>query len=236
MAVKESAMYTLAHAINIGIHVGAGTAGIGLGLAILGQAKGTARHKRTGWKFAACGAVVCGSAALGNLLFGFRPLFAALALLVGYQLAGGLRVAARRDHGPAALDGALTVGAAAAAVWLSRLVAAAPEQVAVTQATLGALATLLAYDAARWLFPRRWHAAVWRYEHIYKMTACLFGMMSAASGNLLAAWQPWSQLIPSAAGMVVIIWLWWATGGSPGRRPAPVSTSACPPPSPSSSR
>jgi hypothetical protein len=68
------------------------------------------------------------------------------------------------------------------------------------------VALLLAYDAARWLFPKRWHATLWRYEHIYKILGCLFGMLSAAVGNTVRAGQPWSQLAPSALGLVAVLW------------------------------
>jgi hypothetical protein len=78
-------------------------------------------------------------------------------------------------------------------------------QAPVVRSTLAALAMLMAYDAARWLFPRRWHAALWRYEHIYKLLASLFGMLSAAAGNLLPAAQPWSQLLPSVLGLIAIV-------------------------------
>jgi uncharacterized membrane protein YuzA (DUF378 family) len=71
--------------------------------------------------------------------------------------------------------------------------------------TLAALALLLAYDAARWLFPLRWHATLWRYEHIYKILGCLFGMLSAAVGNTVRVGQPWSQLAPSVIGLVAIV-------------------------------
>jgi hypothetical protein len=67
---------------------------------------------------------------------------------------------------------------------------------------------LLVYDAARWLFPRRWHATLWLYEHIFKLVASLFAMLSAAIGNTVRAGQPWSQLAPSVAGMIVIAWFW----------------------------
>jgi len=52
----------------------------------------------------------------------------------------------------------------------------------------------------RWLFPKRRHARLWRYEHIYKILGCLFGMLSAAVGNTVRVGQPWSRLAPTAIG------------------------------------
>jgi hypothetical protein len=77
--------------------------------------------------------------------------------------------------------------------------------------TLTAVMLLLAYDAVRWLFPRRWHAVLWRYEHIYKILGCLFGMLSAAVGNTVRVGQPWSQLAPSVIGLIAVLWCWVRT-------------------------
>jgi hypothetical protein len=149
--------------------------------------------------------VVCSSAIVGNVLFGFRPLFALLALLVSYQTLGGWRSALRRGRGPGLVDGALTLAGCAGALLLIALIdTRGPLVVSV----LGAMGMLLTWDTVRCLFPSHWHARLWRYEHSYKMTAGLFGMLSAASGNVLASWQPWSQLLPSAAGVIVIGAMW----------------------------
>lgn len=234
-----STAYTSSHLANLALHVAAGGIGIAFGMAILWRPKGTLAHKAAGRWFALCVGVVCATAALGNVLFGFRPLFATLALLVGYQLVSGLRVARTRERGPDVGDALLTVLTCGAAAWLSSMIGLA--QAPVARSTLAALFVLLAYDTLRLFFPHRWRGTLWRYEHVYKMVACLFGMISAASGNLLAAWQPWSQLLPSVAGMGVIIAQWWslrrrAKSGSPAHHPAPASAPAYPQPSPSSSR
>jgi hypothetical protein len=76
---------------------------------------------------------------------------------------------------------------------------------------LAALAAVIGYDICRWWFPAHWHATLWRYEHVYKAVASLFGMLSAAGGNLVPAAQPWSQLAPSAFGMATIVWIMWRT-------------------------
>jgi hypothetical protein len=55
--------------------------------------------------------------------------------------------------------------------------------------------------------PKRWHATLWRYEHIYKILSALFGMMSAAIGNIFHT--TWAQLLPSAIGMAIVISFMW---------------------------
>ncbi len=72
--------------------------------------------------------------------------------------------------------------------------------------TLSALALILAYDALRWLFPRRWFARLWRFEHIYKLISSFGALTSAFAGNVLIAGQPWSQIAPSVIGTTLIIY------------------------------
>jgi uncharacterized membrane protein len=198
------------HLLNILIHILAGSAAIVLGLYVLGKPKDAAGHRRCGRVFVLLTMVVCLTAAIGNAVFRFLPLFAVLTVLVSYQLLSGWHVIHTRAAGPDRLDAALLLGAfVIAAMLVHRLFADGAMRGAsasVLYSTLAALAMLLAYDAARWLFPLRWHAVLWRYEHIYKILGCLFGMLSAAVGNTVRGGQPWSQLAPSALGLVTVMW------------------------------
>jgi len=200
------------HLLNILVHVGAGAAAIVLGLYLLGTPKGGLRHRRRGRMFVLLTLVVCLSAAIGNAVFRFLPLFAVLTLLVSYQLLSGWHVVYTRAAGPDTLDAALLLGALTATAMLGRRLfvegAMVGASASVLYSTLAAVMFLLAYDAARWLFPRRWHAVLWRYEHIYKILGCLFGMLSAAVGNTVRVGQPWSQLAPSAIGLAAVLWCW----------------------------
>jgi hypothetical protein len=210
---------TTPHLLNVLVHILAGSAAIVLGLhllgTLLGKPKDAIHHRRRGRVFVLLTFVVCLTAAIGNAVFRFLPLFAVLTVLVSYQLLSGWHVIYTKAAGPDKLDAGLLLGAAAITAMLVRRLfadgamvgAAAP----VLYSTLAAVAMLLAYDAARWLFPRRWHAALWRYEHIYKILGCLFGMLSAAVGNTVRVGQPWSQLAPSALGMIAVVWCWVRT-------------------------
>jgi uncharacterized membrane protein len=201
---------TTLHLLNIGVHILAGSAAIVLGLYLLGKPKDAILHRKRGRVFVLLTAVVCLSAAIGNAVFRFMPLFAVLTVLVSYQLLSGWHVIYTRTKGPDALDAGLLLGAVLlSAVLVRRLFldgAMAGASASVMWSTLAALAMLLAYDAARWLFPRRWHATLWRYEHIYKILGCLFGMLSAAVGNTVRVGQPWPQLAPSVIGLIAVVW------------------------------
>ncbi|WP_312434559.1 hypothetical protein [Janthinobacterium sp.] len=198
------------HLFNLAVHILAGSLAIVLGLYLLAVAKGTPQHRRRGRCFAWLTLVVCATAALGNLLFGYRPVFAVLTVLVLYQLLSGWRAVHTRDTGPEAIDGTMTAIALACGLLIlaSLRQDRSGQQVIVVLSSLGGLATILIYDSARWLFPHRWHGALWRYEHIYKLLASLFAMLSAAAGNLMRVGQPWTQLAPSVLGLLCIVWCW----------------------------
>ncbi len=203
---------TLTHLANLGLHIGAGIIAMAIGFWLLAARKGTAAHRKTGRIFVALTLLVCASAAIGNVFFRFMPLFAVLTVLVLYQLLSGWHVVYTRAEGPNRVDALLCASAAAAGAALIPLVlakGASESGLSVIYSSLGTLLFLLSYDALRWLFPKRWHAALWRYEHIYKLLASLFAMVSAAAGNLLPHAQPWSQLAPSALGIACIGWFFW---------------------------
>jgi uncharacterized membrane protein len=208
-------MGILIHLLNILVHIGAGIAAMALGFFVLWRPKDAIHHRRRGRVFVLLTAVVCLSAAIGNAVFRFMPLFAVLTVLVTYQLLSGWHVIYTRTKGPDVFDAGLLLGAAIMAAMLARSLFAAGAMVgasaSVLYSTLAAVALLLAYDAARWLFPRRWHATLWRYEHIYKILGCLFGMLSAAVGNTVRVGQPWSQLAPTVLGAIVVAWCWVRT-------------------------
>lgn len=203
------------HLLNILVHIGAGIAAMALGFYVLWRPKEGVLHRRRGRVFVLLTGVVCLTAVIGNAVFRFMPLFAVLTLLVTYQLLSGWHVIYTRAKGPDVLDAGLLLGAVLLSAMLVRRLfhddALAGASASVVWSTLAAVALLLAYDAARWLFPQRWHAVLWRYEHIYKILGCLFGMLSAAVGNTVRVGQPWSQLAPTVLGMLVVVWSWVRT-------------------------
>lgn len=194
------------HQANLLLHVLAGTLAMGLGFWILRLPKGDARHRRLGRRFALATLAVCLFAAVGLIAFRFMPLFAVLTVLVSYLALSGWRNARTRARGPQGLDAALTALATGLTLALAVGVAARDP---VARASLGAVAAILVYDALRWTFPRRWHAHLWRYEHLYRMVSALFAMVSALVGNVVRVGQPWSQLLPSALGLAVIAFQAW---------------------------
>lgn len=197
-----------ANLTNVIIHVVAGTVALGIGFSILAIKKGTPLHQTLGRYFAYSAIVVCFSAALGLMCFRFLPLFAVLTVLVFYQLISGWRTAITKHAGPTTIDAVWTAAGMACTIALVPILVSHLELTTPTvlYSTLGGLATVLLYDAIRWTFPRSWHETLWIYEHVYKLIATLFGMLSAFVGNVVRYGQPWSQMLPSLLGLIVIAW------------------------------
>ncbi|PNS09745.1 hypothetical protein [Solilutibacter silvestris] len=193
-----------AHLINLAIHITAGTIALVIGFSILGRSKGTSNHRYWGRIFCYFTLIVCVSAAIGTLFFRFIPVFAILSVLVPYQLISGWRSIYTKDQGPAKIDAILTLFATVLLIALIPAVLAHAEGSVVVYSSLGALATILLYDTIRWLFPRRWYRSLWKYEHTYKLIASIFAMLSALVGNVVRFGQPWSQILPSVVGIIVI--------------------------------
>ncbi|MES2320640.1 MAG: hypothetical protein V4633_00075 [Pseudomonadota bacterium] len=204
---------TLFHLANLGVHIGAGAIGILIAIGILFMAKGTLRHRRQGQLFALCVLLVCVTATLGNIFFRFVPVFALLTVLVLYQLLSGWRSVRTKADGPGGIDAVLTASAVAATGLILFRLQQAPAEVgsnaAVVNATLAAIAVMLAYDTVRWVFPRTWFGRLWIYDHIYKLIASFGALLSAFAGNTLRFAQPWSQILPSVIGGLLIIWYFW---------------------------
>lgn len=198
------------HVANIAVHVIFGALAIALGFVILFKTKGTPAHRRLGRYFVFLTAIVCVTAIVGTLFFRYIPVFAVLSVLVPYQLLSGWYTVRKQSKEPSRLDAMLTLAAMVFLMVLAPKVLASHAMVAFS--SLGALATILLYDSARWIFPQRWHLVLWKYEHVYKMNASLFGMLSAFVGNVVRMGQPWSQLAPSVVGLLVILFFFLKLG------------------------
>lgn len=197
------------HLLNLVLHIGAGIVALSLGFLILASAKATVSHRERGRLFVALTLVVCATGVIGNAFFRFLPLFAVLTVLVAYQLLSGWHVVYTKAAGPNRIDALLSACALSVTLFLIPfLFSSGPRNAAssVIYSSLGALVALLAYDTARWWFPRRWHRSLWRYEHIFKLVSSLFAMLSALTGNVIRFGQPWSQFAPSVLSIVTILW------------------------------
>ncbi len=196
-----------AHSLNILTHVATGALALGIGLIPLFSRKGGPLHRWSGRATAGLGAVVLSSAVLAVILFQPPAPLVAATLTAGYQYLSGLRTLSLTRRGPQWPDILLsTLG-----LGLALLVAfqmgqgSASWTPAIGYTTIGYLTTMTLYDFSRSLWVGVWYRRVRPLDHGVKMIGFYFAMLSAGAGNLLADWQPLSQVLPSALGIVAMI-------------------------------
>jgi hypothetical protein len=191
---------------NVIAHVGAGALGLLIGLVPLFAIKGGRSHRRGGRVFVAFGAVVLASAIIGVLAGTAPTALVAVTLTAGYQYFGSLRALMLRDRAPGWPDAvcSLVALALAASLLLRGGPGTASWPPALAYGTLGFLALIALYDLSRPLWAQLWLSRARMLDHGLKMTGFYFAMASAGAGNLMREWQPWSQLLPSALGMLAM--------------------------------
>ncbi len=196
--------------LNIAIHVSAGALALAIGLVPLCSTKGGARHRRWGRVFILVGGVVLGTAVIGLFIASPPMALVTATLAAGYQYVGSLRALSLRDRGPGVVDAVFACAALGlAAVLLYRMgPGTASWSPMIGYSTLGYVTALVIYDLSRHFWPRVWLRSARALDHGLKMTGAYFAMASAGAGNVLRDWQPWSQLLPSTIGTMVMLGLW----------------------------
>ncbi len=195
------------HSVNIGAHVTAGGAALAIGLFALFSRKGGWLHRRAGWAAAGLGGLALLTAVAAVLLFHPPAPLVAATLSAGYQYLSGLRSARLRQGGPGWPDVALALTGLGLVGLLLHLMTAGTRSwnPAIGYSTMGFLTLVALYDLSRPAWFRTWRAHVRALDHGVKMIGFYFAMMSAGAGNLLAQWQPLSQVLPSMLGLMTMI-------------------------------
>jgi hypothetical protein len=194
------------HALNVAAHVATGAAALLVGLIPLFSRKGSWIHRWSGRVTAVLGLVVLASAIAAVVLFDPPGALVAATMTAGYQYVSGLRALALKARGPGGPDMLFSVAALSLAAYMALKMGEgdASWTPAIGYSTIGYLLTLTAYDMSRPLWLQAWRR-IRPLDHGVKMIGFYSALASAAAGNLLKQWQPWSQLIPSAVGLVAMI-------------------------------
>ena len=195
------------HTVNIATHVGAGASALGLGVLALFSRKGGRLHRRVGWVTAGLGGVALLTATVAILIFHPPAPLVAATLSAGYQYMSGLRSARLRGGRLGWPDIALALTSLALVVVLIHWMDSGTRSwsPAIGYSTMGFIAVMALYDLSRPAWFRTWQARVRPLDHGVKMIGFYFAMMSAGAGNLLPQWQPFSQVAPSALGLIAMI-------------------------------
>lgn len=192
--------------INLAIHVSMGVAGLLCGLLPLLSTKGGQIHRKNGRVFVVLAGVVLGTAILADLFLHEPIALLAATLSASYQYISSLRSLALRTRGPSMVDTLLACAALAGCVWLVRSMSTstASWNPMIGYSTAAYVACIALYDLSRPFWAAYWLRYVRPLDHGLKMTGCYFAMLSAGAGNLLKHLQPWSQVIPSSLGIIVM--------------------------------
>jgi len=195
------------HTANIATHVGAGAAALCIGLFALFSRKGGWLHRRAGWVTAGLGGVALFTASLAIIFFHPPAPLVAATLSAGYQYLSGLRSARLRRGGLGWPDVGLALVGLALVALLVHLMGSGTRSwsPAIGYSTMGFVTMMAIYDLSRPAWFRTWQAYVRPLDHGVKMIGFYFAMMSAGAGNLLAQWQPLSQVLPSMLGLLAMV-------------------------------
>lgn len=193
------------HQSNITIHVISGTIAILLGLLALLSLKGGVIHNRSGRIFLIFLFIVITTGLIGVFVFKVNAFLLVITTLSGYVGFSGFRVLQTKSNEPKALEilvSFLTLLAlgyfkSIGMIWSPIII----------YSTVGAVLFVIIYDFIRYLIPKQTYKSkrIWLFEHIYKMTSAFSALLSAFAGTVLVEYQPESQYLPSALGMVIII-------------------------------
>lgn len=196
-----------ANDINLVVHIGMGVAGLVCGLWPLLSSKGGRIHRRSGRVFVVMAGAVLGTAILADVFFDVPKALIAATLAASYQYVSSLRSLALRTRAPSAVDTILALAALTGCAWiaLSKSSGTASWPPMIAYSTAAYVACIALYDLSRPFWAAYWLRHIRPLDHGLKMTGCYFAMLSSGSGNLLKHAQPWSQIVPSSLGIIVMI-------------------------------
>jgi hypothetical protein len=198
--------YTLAHSLNLLLHISAGTLALGIGLIAILASKRGRLHGRAGMLFIYAYGVVVATAILGLLIFNFRSFLAVVTLLSLYDVFSGYRALQLRGRRPEWIDRiASIIGLVTPWIFIAAMrYLHRPWAPVLTWSILGGLLLISSYDLLRNVLPIPWLRKVWIYEHLYKMMSAYIAITSAFAGTVFVRYMPWAAVVPSVVGIAVI--------------------------------
>ncbi len=196
----------MVHQINMFIHILAGTIGLVIGLIPYFSEKGGKVHRKYGRFFLYLMVITVVTALIGVVFFRSRPFLTVVTMLSAYTSFGGYRALKYRTGALQIKDLAFTLVTLGCALYF----VLAPQDgnviwhASVVYYLLGWLFLLTCYDIVRY-FGGFKYKNNWLFEHVIKTNSAYVALLSAATGTVLADWQPYSQIIPSIVGTVLLV-------------------------------
>lgn len=203
------------HRSNIILHVLTGSIALLLGLIALLSKKGAKMHNASGKYFLRFISIVILTGLVGVFVFGRNTFLLVITVLSGYVSFSGYRVLVLKSNTPKKIDvlvAIISLFVLAYFLYYFKSIGMIWSPI-IIYSTVGALLFVITYDFLRYLIPRKKYGKyrIWIYEHIYKMTSAFSALLSAFIGTVFEKYQPHSQYIPSALGMLIIFGFIWYT-------------------------
>lgn len=199
--------YTLAHQVNIIVHVIAGSLALIFAVVAMLVQKGGKNHNRSGRIFLLLITFVIATGLIGVFVFKVNTFLLVITLLSGYEAFSGYRILKLKSNRPKLLDilvALLTVASGIYFLYFLNSIGMYWSPI-VIYSTLGTLFLLITYDFLRYAIPTKRYGRIWLYEHIYKMVAAFTALLSAFVGTVLPQYHPYSQFLPSVFGTMLAV-------------------------------
>ena len=198
----------LLHTSNILLHIITGSIALVLGTIALLSTKGGRVHNTSGKYFLRFISIVIFTGLIGVFVFGRNTFLLVITVLSGYVSFSGYRILLLKSNTPKKIDvfvAIISLLTLAYFLYYFKSIGMIWSPI-IIYSTVGALLFIIIYDFARYLIPRNTYRKhrIWIYEHIYKMTSAFSAILAAFVGTVFEEYQPHSQYLPSALGMLII--------------------------------
>lgn len=195
------------HQLNVIVHVTCGLIALCIAIIALTTPKGGKAHRKSGRLFLYFLALVIITGLLGVFVFKVNQFLLVITVLSGYNAYSGIRVLQNKTNRVKLQDVLVAIITISTGIYFLYYIKSigffwSP---VVVYSTLGALFFIISYDLLRYLIPQKKYGKLWLYEHIYKMVAAFTALLSAAVGTIYEEYQPHSQYLPSAFGLLMAL-------------------------------
>jgi hypothetical protein len=193
------------HATNIMVHIIAGSFALLLGLIALITAKGGKIHKKTGNVFLAFMVIVIFTGLLGVFVFDRNTFLLVITLLSGYYGFSGYRILKTKSNEPKVIDIIAAIVCLISVFYFLYYMKSIGMiwTPVIIYSTVGTMLFLILYDFLRYFIAKPKYKMLWLYEHIFKMIGAFTALLAAFSGTVFVKYQPYSQILPSAIGILL---------------------------------
>ncbi|MEO6684372.1 MAG: hypothetical protein ABIN24_00340 [Dyadobacter sp.] len=195
------------HLANLVLHVVAGSIALLTGFVAIFVRKGLGKHVLFGKYFMWMIAIVIITGLFGVIIFNRNTFLLIITLLSGYNCFSGIRSLKLHGKKPKTMDYIVPALVMISAIYYFYYLTSnelywSP---VIIFSTLGALFLVTGYDLSKGFISINFLKKTMMYEHSYKMISALSAILSAFSGTVFPDYKPYSQFLPSVAGMIYII-------------------------------